>query len=67
MALAQTKSKLQLQKMTFNELFDYFLDHASYHKGGGEYEYAIQVGPRTLFASDTMKLRRKFTRLVKKG
>ena len=62
------KSKDELAKLDDNALLDYFLDQCGYYWDAPENSlYSIPLGNRILFSSDTVELKAKFFKAVRKG
>lgn len=67
MVISRTKTRKQLARMSNDRLQRYFENHARFHDGSPGCEYAIRFESKTLWSDDTMKLRNKFFKQVRKG
>jgi len=68
-SLPATKTPEELQRLSKDELFAYFEDHARFVDGAPNRKnrYAIRFGSKTLRDGDTYDLRKKFERAVKEA
>lgn len=69
MSLPATKTPEELQRLSKDELFAYFEDHARFIADTplAKNRYAIRFGSKTLCDGDTYDLRKKFERAVKEA